>query len=201
MIRLRKVIHHMIVTGFGNMTARQDQQKLMAEFEEFKERLRHSREVNQEESGGFSKAACAFVDGFDAPSIDQRGEAAHSPQPHVDAADRIELANTNPSDRSMIHNFNLIDVDVRRSYPDATGTGEANHPNVIVDADLTAIRLSHEEEPTPPSDKKVKSRRWPLVSAAAVVGLVGTRFGDRLLGRPDRSDRSGIHPIRRDSFR
>ena len=163
----------MIVTGFGNMTARQDQQKLMAEFEEFKERLRRSREINQEESGGFSKAARAFADRFDAPSIDQRGEAARSLQPHVDAADRIELANTNLSDRSMIYNFNLIDVDVRRSYHDTIETREANHPNVIVDADLTAIRLSREEESTPPSDKKVKSRRWPLVSAAAVLGLVG----------------------------
>ncbi len=163
----------MIVTGFGNMTARQDQQKLMAEFEEFKERLRRSREVNQEESGGFSKAARAFADRFDAPSIDQREEAAHSPQPRVDVLDSIELTNTNPSDRSMIHNFNLIDVDVRRSYHDAIETGEANHPDVIVDADLTAIRLSHEEELTPPSDKKVKSRRWPLVSAAAILGLVG----------------------------
>lgn len=163
----------MIATGFGNMTARQDQQKLMAEFEEFKERLRRSREVNQEESGEFSKAARAFADRFDAPSIDQRGEAAHSPQPHVDAADWIKLANTDPSDRSMIHDFNLIDVDVRRSYHDATETAEAGRPNLIVDADLTAMRLSHEEESTPLSNKSVKSRRWPLVSAAAVIGLVG----------------------------
>ena len=191
----------MIVTGFGNMTARQDQQKLMAEFEEFKERLRRSREVNQEESGGFSKAARAFADRFDAPSIDQREEAAHSPQPRVDVLDSIELTNTNPSDRSMIYNFNLIDVDVRRSYHDAIETGEANHPDVIVDADLTAIRLSHEEE----FDAAFRQESEVAALAPRIGGgdpwIGGTCFGDRLLGKPDRFDRPGILSVGSDCHR
>jgi hypothetical protein len=166
------------------MTARHDQQRLLAEFEEFKESLRRSHEAGKQESDALPKV----VHDFQEPHQDSQAPEQDDgpPFPKQQASDGLERVEVDKANQSIVHDFNLIDLELRGAsrHETAPNPPKADGLNAPADADLTASRQLNEEKasmrPISLAGDARKPRRWiKLGLAAALIALagLGLKFG------------------------
>jgi hypothetical protein len=180
------------------MTARQDQQKLIAEFEELKKRLREAQESSHAEAGvdyiGFEDSFSrphhneSFVEL--APETSAHDPYARDPYALAEAAQplRAERDIYEPH-RQQVDEFSLMDLDLRQERQDDPKLSPAKRLGVPDAEELVAIRPSfapQEDAPVAASPVDAGSRNWlPILSLIGLIAIVGLAlaFRDDLSGR------------------
>lgn len=173
------------------MTARHDQQRLLAEFEDLKNSLRRSHEFAEDKSDPLAGAAREFAEPFTGPTIEAPARDRRPPWMQ-DAGERTEPWEERDNHRVIADEFSLIDVGLRRETHVDAAMGlppiGANEFSSAGETDLaTKDRLRAVESPAP--------RHWiKVVSAIAIISAAG-------LGLAFREDlASGGPPSETNSF-